>query len=407
MKRYAYKALDSTGAAVEAELDVHSEKDLETHFLKNKLTPVRVEEKKEEGEGGVDLFKGRFKRKLFENELIAFTRQFAAAYGAGIPVGRTIDLLASQTPHELFKKALLQISRKVQDGMGLTEAFQQFPKFFDRTYLAILHSGEISGNLDTVLNYSANLLEKKLLHKERLRSTLLYPKLVVGMIAITVTVVVVFVIPQFAKLYDKFEAPLPLPTLLMVKLSDIVTNYWWGAAAVIPAMVYLIAYLQTHKGFMLWFHEKVVNVPIFGKTFLKIELTHFCTTFALLLRSGIKITDAAGIAINSMKNTYMKDQLSVVIPVVEAGGTLADALAKVPTIPALMSSMVAIGEETGTLEALLDRVSALYDHETDLMMKKLPTLLEPIVLAFLFCLVLMLALAVYLPMWKMASLIRR
>lgn len=407
MRRYAYKALDANGSAVEGEIEASTEKEVEAHFLKSKLTPLRIQPLKDKNDNWRNRYRARRKRKLLENELIAFTRQFAAAYGAGIPVGRAIDLLAAQTPHEQFKACLVEISRKVQDGLGLTEAFQQFPQFFDATYVSILNSGEVSGNLDLVLNYSANLLERKLIHKERLRSTLLYPKLVIGMIAITSVVVVIFVIPQFAKLYEKFETPLPLPTLLMVKLSNIVTTYWWVVPVFIPLATALVRYLKTNKEFMLWFHEKAVNLPIFGKTILKIELTQFSTTFALLLRSGIKITDAATIAINSMKNTFLKQQLLTIIPIVEAGGTLAEALGKIPAVPPLMSSMIAIGEDSGTLETLLDRVAALYDHETELMMKKLPTLLEPIVLSFLFVLVFFLALAVYLPMWKMASLIRR
>ena len=413
--KYSYKAMDSAGQSLEAEIEVASEKDLEIHFTKNKLIPLRVTEKgasvSDSGEGGKrGLFQGIslwWTSRLMEAELIAFTRQFAAAYGAGIAVGRTLDLLAKQCAHQLFKKALEAISKKVQDGKGLTECFQLYPDFFNRTYVAILHSGEISGNLDQVLNYSANLLEKKLLHSERLRATLLYPKLVLGMIGITSTVVVVFVIPQFAKLYDKFEAPLPLPTQIMLQVSKVVVGYWWMAAVLIPCLLWLIAYLRKHVGFMLWWHEMVVNMPLLGKTFLKIELTHFCTTFSLLLRSGIKITDATTIAINSMSNTYMRGQFATIIPAIEQGGTLAEALNKVPVVPALMASMVAIGEETGTLENLLERVSVLYDHESELMLKKLPTLLEPVVLSILFVMVGMLALAVYLPMWKMASLLRR
>jgi len=406
MKRFAYKAIDTLGKTVEGEVDAVNEKDLESYFMKGNLTPLKVGEKKEGGESFLYIVKARMARKLFESELIAFTRQFAAAYGAGIPVGRSLDLLASQTKHELFKEALEAISKKVQDGMGLTETFSKYPRFFDKTYTSILHSGEISGNLDDVLNYSANLLEKKLLHKERIRSTFLYPKLVVGMIGITMTVVILFVIPQFAKLYDKFEAPLPLPTLMMVSLSNFIVAYWWIGVMMVPAVLYLISWLKQHVGFMLWLHERIVFMPMLGSTFLKIELTHFCTTFALLMRSGIKITDSASISIDSLKNTFMRKQLTSLIPVIEQGGTLADGLAKVTCVPPLMSSMIAIGEETGTLETLLDRVSALYDHETDLMLKKLPTLIEPIVLGFLFCLVFMLALAVYLPMWKMATLLR-
>ncbi len=408
MKRFQYKAIDKSGQINEGHYDAPDAKDLNVFFLRQGLTPVKIEEEKEEEtqRAGLSLSQ-RFSNRLLESELIAFTRQFAAAYGAGVPVGKTLALLAKQTPHLAFKDALHGIANKVDQGMGLSMAFQKYPHFFSATYIAILSSGEVSGNLDEVLDYSANLLERNLLHKEKIRSTLLYPKLVLGMIGITMTVVITFVIPQFAKLYEKFETPLPVPTQIMIAISKVVVNYWWLGIMSIPAMIFLIRYLRKNETFMLWFHERLIYTPIFGPTFLKIELTQFCTTFALLLRSGIRITDGANIAIRAMKNTFMREQLAKVVETIEMGGTLEEALEKIPVVPPLMASMVAVGEETGTLEKLLDRVATLYDHETDMALKKLPTVLEPLVLAGLFILVFFLALAVYLPMWKMATLLRR
>ena len=347
------------------------------------------------------------KKKLYQTELIAFTRQFAAAYGAGLAVADILDLLGKQSKHDAFRECLASISQLIRSGKGMTESFMKFPRFFDSTYLAILNSGEISGNLDTTLNYSASLMEKKMMHRERLNATLLYPKLVLGMISLTGAIVVIFVIPQFAKLYDKFEAELPLPTLILVGFAEIVKAYWWACLALVPIIFVGIQYLKRNAKFMLWWDEKLLKLPILGETFLKMELTHFCTTFALLLRSGVKITNSTQIAIDGMRNSYLRSQMGVIIPTLEEGGSLADALARVPVIPPLMSSMIAIGEESGTLEHLLDRVSSLYDNETEMMLKKLPTLLEPIILSGLFVLVLLLALAVYLPMWKMAQLIKR
>jgi type II secretory pathway component PulF len=421
MPSYAYKALDARGKIIEGQLNVADQAEVERYFLESELTPVRIEEqtggRAEPVAATLRAAAGKtrpwwlprfdFKRKLLDNELIAFTRQFAAAYGAGIPVFDILALLSGQARHLRFRAALEEIRVMIREGKGLTESFACFPDFFDKTYLSILNAGEVSGNLDNTLNYSSGLMEKKLLHREKLKSTLLYPKLVLGMIGITATVVVIFVIPQFAKLYDKFDAELPLPTLMLVALADYVKKYWWTLPAFVPPIFVLVQYLKRHEDFMLWWDEMVLKLPILGITFLKMELTHFCTTFALLLRSGIKITDATQISIEGMRNSFLRREMLTIIPTLEGGGTLASALANVPVVPALMSSMIAIGEESGTLEELLDKVSQLYDNETELMLKKLPTLLEPIILGFLFVLVFCLALAVYLPMWRMASLVRK
>jgi MSHA biogenesis protein MshG len=235
MKSFQYKALDNAGATVEGTFEGSSDYDLEQYFLKSNLTPLKVEASREGGEGFFHTFLESLRKKLLDTELIAFTRQFAAAYGAGMPVAATIELLAKQCVHQGFRKALLQITAKIQAGKGLTEAFLGYPRFFNSTYLAILSSGEVSGNLDVVLNYSAGLLEKKYLHQEKIKSTFLYPKLVLGMIGITIAVITVFVIPQFAKLYERFNAVLPLPTRLLLGFAVFVRTFWWLSLILVPA----------------------------------------------------------------------------------------------------------------------------------------------------------------------------
>jgi MSHA biogenesis protein MshG len=408
MKNFAYKALNAQRQTVEGEMNVESEKDLQSFFLQHKLTPLKIAEKKPSAfktfKIGIDNW---WRRKLFETELIMFTRQFAAAYGAGLSVARALEILSRQTSHPNFKRALEEITARIQAGKSVVDAAAGFPEFFDETYIAMLTSGELTGNLDTVLSYLAGLLEKKLQHRERIRSTLLYPKIVVGMIAITVIVVLIFVIPRFKIIFDKFESQLPLPTRILLSASEYFLQYWWTGLIIVPAMIYGIEMLKRKPAFMLWIHTQMLGIPFMGVTFLKIELTHFCTTFALLMRSGIRITDATTISIKAMRNTFLRQELGIILPTIEQGGSLQSAIAKVSVIPPLMSSMMAMGEESGTLDTLLDRIAKLYEEETEQLLKKLPTFLEPIILSILFCMVLFLALAVYLPMWKMASLIKK
>lgn len=407
MKRYAYKAMNPEGRSIEGVIEADGRSEVDRFFLDKELTPLKVAEVRSGGPGEVFAdFLFMLRRKLLENDLIAFTRQFAAAYGAGLAVPRILSMLAKQMSHKLFRTALGSISDQIQTGKGLTEAFSQFPKFFDTTYLAILQSGEVSGNLDTVMNYSAGLLEKKMIHRERIKSVLLYPKLVVGAIVFTVIIMLIFVIPQFQKLYDRFGSQLPLPTRILVGISHVTQSYWWAAAIGAPLGFLFLRYLKSNEAFMLWFHRQVLRSPIFGPLMLKVELTHFSTTFALLLRSGIRVTVACDIAIRGMRNSYMRHKMVTIIPYLEQGGTLSAALEKVDVIPLLMTSMVSVGEESGNLDSLLERVAFLYEQDTDMILKRLPTMLEPVILGILFFLVLGLAIAVYMPMWKLSSLVK-
>jgi MSHA biogenesis protein MshG len=408
MKHYLYKAMNAQRQTVEGDTYVEERKDLDKFFLERHLMPLKVEEERINHFSAIKrAFDVWWNKKLFETELITFTRQFAAAYGAGIPVAATFELLAGQAGHTQFKTVLLQIARSIQAGKGLVESIAAHPHFFDNTYRAMLLSGEVTGNLDTVLNYVANLLEKRKAHRERIASTLLYPKIVVFFIGVCMVVVLTFVIPQFKKIFDKFEAELPMPTRILMGASDIFVQYWWALFLVIPLYIFLQEYLKRREDFMLFFHEQLLAIPLMGTIFLKAELTHFCTTFAILLRAGIKVTDSAATSISALSNSYLKNELKAIIPTVEQGGTLTKAIGAIRVVPPLMTSMIMVGEQSGSLDILLERVAKLYDEESEALLKKLPTFLEPIILSFLFVMVLFLALAVYLPMWKMASIIKK
>jgi len=403
MTRFNYKVMDTSGRTYEGTFDGVGEQELEAYFLKNDLTPLSV--KVQKGKGTQTRLPVFFSRSLVDTEVIAFTRQFAAAYGAGLPVASTLDLLAAQSGLPPFREALVKISNQIKAGSNLTRAFGGNPQYFDETYLACLGAGEATGNLDTVLAYAASLLEKRYAYREKLKATFLYPKLVFAMIALTALVILLFVIPQFAKLYNRFGAKLPLPTRLLIAIGNGVHAYWWLLPLAIPVFFYMRAVARKNRAIVLWWHRQQLAVPLFGPTGLKAEMGHFCTTFSLLLRSGIKITEATEIAIKSLRNRFLQSRLEAVGPALESGGTLAGALEKASVTPPLMISMIRLGEEAGKLDELLERVAALYENETDMMLKKIPTLLEPVILGVLFVLVLLLALAVYLPLWRMSALI--
>lgn len=404
MSTYQYKAIDESGKAIEGEFSGKTRDELEKYFVSNALRPLRVLEKRP----GLDLSKEWKKistKRLRDVDLIAFTRQFSAAYGAGLSIPQTLDILRAQVTHKGFQEALVNISTEIRAGKTLTEAFKPHPNYFDDHYIAILRIGELSGNLDEVLNYAASMLEKRLSHKERLKATFLYPKIVLGVIGITIGVILVFVIPQFVTFYSKFDAALPLPTQILVNSSTLVVRYGWYGLGAFFIFLPFIKKILRKPSVQYWIDRRFLKLPILGPTFLKIDLTQFCVTFSLLLRAGVRVTEAVEVAIESMSNAYLKKEMRVIIPTLERGGTFVEAMEILPFIPKLLVSMLGIGEQAGALENLLEKIAALYDNETEMTLKKLPTLLEPLILSFLFGLVLLVALAVYLPMWRMSSVV--
>jgi len=224
MPEFIYKARDATGAAVDGMLDIDTRDGLDNYFLENNLIPIKVDEKKPKG-ASVSAFS--FRKKLSDVDLIAFTRQFSAAYSAGISITESLQTLVGQITHVEFKKAIQEMIAKIQQGYGLTEVFSEYPYFFDPTYISIIKAGETTGQLDNALMFCANLLEKKMLHKERIKGAFLYPKIVLGVMSVVIVVIISYVIPQFAKLYAKFNAELPFTTRILIDTSNLFQEFWW------------------------------------------------------------------------------------------------------------------------------------------------------------------------------------
>lgn len=401
MPIYSYKARDAKGQAITGHFEAASAELLDQYFHQNQWIPIATQECSKPAS-----VRWKLQRKLPELELIAFTRQLGTAYAAGISIVNALELLAQTVEHTAFRDALLKIVEHIQEGQGLAQSFAAYPGFFSPAYLALLQSGEISGNLEAVLFYQADLMEKRLSHRERVQSALLYPKLVIGMMVLTVSIVTVFVVPQFAQMYEKFQAKLPLPTRILIESSSLVRSYWWAIA--LTLFVFWLAWKRVTKlpHVRIAIHRQVLRLPLLGPLFMKIDLAQFCTVFAILIRAGIRITEAIRMALESLHNQYLRSELLKVVPLLEEGGSIGQTLKKVTLLPALFTAMMLVGEETGRIDPLLERLAQAYERETDAFLKRLPTLLEPILLGSLFVLVLFLALAIYLPLWKMAGFAR-
>ena len=401
MKNYAFKARERTGKSVNGTIQAEDEKGLDSYFSENNLIPISVEETEETAEK-TSPFANFGKKKVSDMELIAFTRQLAAAYGAGVSVSRALEVLAAQSSPQLREK-LEVIRLRIEEGHGLRESFGEYPELFNRTYLSIVRSGEATGQLDKVMDFAAVLLERKMMFNEKLKSAFLYPKLVVGMIGITLIVIMTVVVPQFVQIFGKFKTELPLPTKILMLASNFFQGYWW--AMILVAIGAWIGWkkLQQNEQFMIRFTKFQLKLPMIGHILAKVELANFCTTFSLLLKAGLDVKQTTEISVEGINNAYIRHEFGNIVPTIERGGTLSDALDGLPLIPPLLCAMLKVGEESGSIDELLARLARLYEAETDIALKKLPTLLEPVILSSLFAIVLFLAIAVYLPMWRMAS----
>ena len=352
----------------------------------------------------IDKLKVKFGRVKLE-DLIVFTRQFATLFGAGVPISTILERLSEQTLNYRLKGILKQIKSDVDGGMSLSEAFSKFGDVFSALYINMLRVGEESGTLDVVLERLAAILETELQTRNRIKTATRYPKIVVTAIVIAFTIIITFVVPRFVSLFNRFNAKLPLPTRILIDLNSFVQHFWWlVVGSVIVAIITFRRYKKTPIG-KRNIDELTLKIPIIGKLVHKIYLSRIMRVLGLLYKSGIPITTALSIVAEVTGNEVARAAVLAVRADVESGATISRPIRNSEFFPNIVSDMVAVGEETGRLDEMLFKASDYFDEEIAYAIANLSTAIEPILLAFIAGMVLLLALGVFLPMWDMIKVV--
>jgi type IV pilus assembly protein PilC len=335
-------------------------------------------------------------------QLIAiFTRQFSVMIDAGLPLVQCLEILAAQQENKTFKRALIQIRQDVESGSNLADSMRKHPKIFNDLFTNMVAAGEAGGILDTILQRLAQYIEKSVKLNSQVKSAMIYPVAVISIACIVVAVILWKVIPVFAALFKGLGAELPMPTQIVIWLSNFIADFWWLIALVIGGTVYALRrYHETYKGKRV-LDGIILKMPVLGMLMRKIAVARFCRTLSTLTSSGVPILDGLQITARTAGNAIIEDAIMATRKSVEEGKTISEPLSDTDVFPTMVVQMIAVGEQTGALDTMLSKIADFYEDEVDTAVAGLMKLLEPVLIAFLGVAIGGIVIAMYMPMFTL------
>lgn len=340
------------------------------------------------------------------NELIIFSRQMYSLQKAGIPIIRAINGLSENASHRRFQAILKDIANQLEQGRPLSSAMAKYEKVFGRLTISVVVVGENTGKLDDVFLQLALYFEREQETRKRIKSALRYPTFVVIALVIAMFILNLFVIPVFTQMFSRFGADLPLMTKILIGTSNFVVNYWWLLILIMVALVVLIKqYVNSVRGRLKWDKIKL-KLPIVGSIIERSLLSRYGRSFSMILRAGVPLTAGLSLTADAVDNAYMQQQIREMRKGIEKGESLLRVSKASGLFSTLVLQMVAVGEETGRLEPLLEESADYYEREVDFDLKSLTAKIEPILIGFVAIMVLVLALGIFTPMWSMMSAVK-
>jgi type IV pilus assembly protein PilC len=398
---YTYKVRDRRGAMLSGEIQADSRDLVLAKLREMEYIPLDIKKKSSGLKREISLRPGRVKLK----HLAVFSRQFATMVNSGLPLLRTLAILGDQTESKELSKIVGEIRLDVERGSSLSDAMEKYPKAFNPLYVAMVRAGEISGNLDQVLLRVADTIEKEVSLRRKIKSAMTYPTVVFGLVVIILTVMLVFVVPTFKDLYADLGGTLPGPTRLLIAISDVVRKFFPIVLGVVAVGIWLFRqWLKTDKG-RYAFDRFKLKIPVFGELFRKTALSRFARTLGTLSRSGVPILQALDIVHDTVKNAVVARAVKDVQTSVKEGESLTRPLSRHPVFPPMVVQMMAVGEETGALDTMLEKISDFYDEEIEATVESLTSLIEPVLIAVVGGTVGAIVIALYLPTFRIFELI--
>jgi type IV pilus assembly protein PilC len=402
---YVYRVRDKGGRLLEGSLEADN-----TTLVANKLRemgyfPIAIDP--QEGSGlQRELHIPGLGHRVRPKDLAVFARQFATMVNAGLTLLRALQILSQQTENPVLAKAVNDVRSDVETGSALSVALARHPKIFSRLFVSMVRAGETGGVLDSVLLQLADTIEKQTALRAKIRSAMTYPVAVFGLVSCIVTAMLMFVVPIFKSLYKQLGGTLPLPTRLLISISSAFTHLFpLVVLGVVVVVVLVRRWKATPAGRMRWDQAKL-RLPIFGKLFHKTALTRFSRTLSVLLRSGVPILESLEITSDTVGNGVVSTAVKDVQSAVKTGDDMARPLGNHDVFPPMVVQMIAVGEETGALDAMLSKIGDFYDQEVEALVDALASLLEPLLMVILGTVVGAMVICLYLPMFSIIKQIK-
>jgi type IV pilus assembly protein PilC len=401
---YAYRVRTKEGRVIEGKLDADGEAAVATRLRSQGFIPIQISK---EAKVSMKMDINIIPKKVKLKDIAIFSRQFATMINSGLSLLRSLAILAEQTENPKLATTIGELRDDVQKGSSLSASMSKHPKVFSKLFVSMVRAGETGGQLDIVLNRLADGYEADYKLRQKVKAAMTYPVVVALIAVMLVIVMLLFVVPTFAQMFEDLGGELPLPTQILLTLSQ-------QAKILVPLGIVLgiagfIGYRRAHAAnadFRLRADQLKLKFPIFGDLFQKIALSRFTRTLALLLRAGVPILQALDIVGETTGNEVLARAAQDVKESVRSGESMAGPLAKHPVFPPMVVQMIAVGEDTGQLDEMLDKVSDFYDQEVESTTESLTALIEPLMIAVLGGIVGAMIIALYLPMFKIYDLVK-
>jgi MSHA biogenesis protein MshG len=406
MAQFSYKARNASGQAINGQLEAGSQSAAAQQLLNSGITPIEITAESKPGEGpsllSMELGSGRPTLA----DMVLFSRQMYALTKAGVPIIRGLTQLSDTTRSRGLKAAIEAISTDLESGRDLAGAMARHPRIFGPLFVNMVRVGEESGRLEEAFQRMYEYLEHERTTVNQIKSALRYPSFVIISIVLAVGVLMRYVIPKFADVYAGFDAELPLPTRILIGTSDFVVNWWWAIIVLAFALVLLVLqFVNSDKG-RLWWDEKKLKLPLVGDIILRASLSRFSRAFSMASRSGVPLIQALTVVSRAVDNRYLEQKVLGMRGGIERGESITRVAANARIFTPLVLQMLAVGEETGQVDDMLEEVADFYASEVEYDVARLGEIIQPVLIVAIGIIVFIMALGVFLPMWDLMQAVR-
>ena len=396
MPVFTFTGINASGEKVSGERQAANKLVLQQQLRQERITPGTIKEKGKEftiptfGSGSVGV-----------KEIAIFLRQFSVMIDAGLPLVQCLEILAANQENPAFQKCLTGVRTTVEGGATLANAMRAWPKVFDDLKTNMIEAGETGGILDTILQRLAQYVEKEVKLKAAVKSALVYPVSVISIAVLVVAGLMIFVVPIFANLFAGLGVDLPLPTQIVMKTSRFMGRFWWLFIVFAVGVFFAVRQIRKDPKGRYYSDKLMLNLPVLGDVLRKIAVARFTRTLGTLITSGVPILEGLTITARTSGNAVLEEALLKVRKAIEEGRTIVDPLKESGVFPNMVTQMIGVGEATGAMDAMLQKIADFYEDEVDTATKNLLTLLEPLLIAFLGVAVGGIVISLYLPLFSM------
>lgn len=377
MEKYSYSALDESGNKVTGTETAASPGAAHLALLERGYQPIKVSEKRSVLQFEIT------KKMVSRKDVMHFSRQLSVFVKAGVPIMEALEVIAEETPDKLLQRALFDMIERLQAGDTFASAAAAHPEAFPNYYIGVLSSAELTGNLDVVLDQLGDYLERDIEARGKVTSAMIYPAVVFCMAIVVVVILATFVMPKFVVFFQSFNAKLPLPTRMLLSVSNFVNHWWWAILGVIILIIVTAMSMRRSHAGRAWIDSMILKLPILGDLVQTAIIERVCRILSSMVRAGVALPDAMKVTAESANNAVYRDGLSAVREEMMEGQGLAEPLARTGLFPGAARQMFRVGEETGTLDTQLATAATFYDRELDVKLKRFTSLFEPLVIVIM------------------------